>query len=320
VNLAKWQGLGNDYLIVEEAALPAPLTSAAIAVLCDRHLGVGSDGILLHTRPTGAVPGAVARMRVFNPDGGEPEMCGNGIRMFARYLANTGAVSSAEFTVETLAGPIRPRLLDDGTVRVDMGHARFRSANIAPEMLRGRVASTAGGDAKGSLGADVIDASLEAGGREYRFTFVDVGNPHCVIPVDNPETFDVAGVGAVIERHPLFPNRVNVEFVRVQADGSVSMRVWERGVGETQACGTGATAVGAACVRLGLAASPVLVHLLGGDLTIEVDDEGVEATGPDGGAAAAPRVFMTGPAEEVFTCRLSSELLRRLAWPSPTNI
>lgn len=304
MKLSKWHGLGNDYLIVEESALPMVLTPDSIGLLCDRHLGVGADGILLHTGPTGAVPGAIARMRIFNPDGSEPEMCGNGIRMFARYLVSTGAVAGPEFVVETLAGAIRPRLSNDGTVRVDMGCASFRGANVAPEA--------------GVGGGDVVDAVLEAGGCEYRFTFVDVGNPHCVIVVDDPGAFDVAGVGAIIERHPLFPNRVNVEFIRVEPDGSVRMRVWERGVGETQACGTGATAVGAACVRLGLAASPVLVHLLGGDLTIEVEDQAPAST--TGGVSAVEsgggyRVFMTGPAVEVFECALSSELLSRLEWP-----
>jgi diaminopimelate epimerase len=280
VRLAKWHGLGNDYLVVEAAALPGPLTREAIGLLCNRHLGVGSDGILLRGEPTGAVPGAVARMRVFNPDGGEPEMCG------------ISAVTDSEFVVETLAGPIKPRLLEDGGVRVDMGLARFRSANV---------------DLPG-LG-DVVGAELQAEGCDYEFSFVDVGNPHCVIQVDAPAAFDVWGVGAAIERHPFFPNRANVEFIRVEPDGSVTMRVWERGVGETQACGTGATAVGAACVRLGLVSSPVVVHLLGGDLTIEVDETLV----------GERRVFMTGPAEEVCSCDLSDDLLCRLGWPASTD-
>jgi diaminopimelate epimerase len=288
VRFAKWQGLGNDYLIVEASALPGTLTAKAIGVLCDRHLGVGADGILLHEPPTGTVGGAVARMRVFNPDGGEPEMCGNGVRMFARYLRQMGMVATDEFVVETLAGPIEPRLLEHGLVRVDMGSARFHSPNIDAAIL--------GWDG----GSDVVGATLEAGGARYRFTFVDVGNPHCVIPVDDPATFDVAEVGPLIERHVYFPNRVNVEFIRAEADGSVRMRVWERGVGETQACGTGATAVGAASVRMGLARSPVLVRLLGGDLRIDVDEGG--------------RVLMTGPAEEVFTGSLSRESLARAGW------
>jgi diaminopimelate epimerase len=325
MRLAKWQGLGNDYLILEAAALTSPLTPEAIALLCDRHLGVGSDGILLRDVPSGAVPGAVARMRIFNPDGTEPEMCGNGIRMFARYLARTGAISAVsfdgepEFVVETLAGPIKPRLLADGRVRVDMGRARFNSSNLDP----GALDSWGPGVRADAPVADAVDVGLTAEGRIYRATFVDVGNPHCVVPVDDPATFDVAAVGPLLEHHPAFPNRANVEFVRAEADGSVRMRVWERGVGETQACGTGATAVGAAMVRLGLAASPVLVSLLGGDLTIEVEAEG-GASGAGGqagrskgetpGGASGPRVFMTGPAEEVFTCDLSSDLLRRLGW------
>jgi diaminopimelate epimerase len=308
MKLAKWQGLGNDYVIVEESALPAALTPGAISLLCDRHLGVGSDGILVCGQPTGVVPGAVARMRVFNPDGSESEMCGNGIRMFARYLVDEGRVSGPEFVVETLAGAVKPCLRADGTVRVDMGRARFRSESILP--------ASAAGTSSHMPAAEVVDAVLETGGREYRFTFVDVGNPHCVIFVDDLALFDVAGVGSVIERHPLFPNRVNVEFVRVEPDGSVRMRVWERGVGETQACGTGATAVGAACVRLGRAVSPVVVRLLGGDLTIEVVRERGAAGAEAGGAW---RVFMTGPAEEVFTGRLAGDLLRRLGWPAPTS-
>jgi diaminopimelate epimerase len=287
--------LGNDYLVVEESALPRALTVEAVILLCDRHLGVGSDGVLLRCAPTGAVPGAAARMRVFNPDGGEPEMCGNGIRIFSRYLAASGLVAETEFTVETLAGAIRPRLLANGGVRVDMGRARFRSANV---------------NVSGSPG-DVVDAPIEAMGQGFRFAFVDVGNPHCIIQVDDPAEFDVLGIGAVLEYHPCFPNRANIEFVRVEDDGSVTMRVWERGVGETQACGTGATAVGAAAVHLGLARSPVTVRLLGGDLLIEVDD--VEE-GPEG---RTRRVFMTGPAEEVCSCELSDDLLRRLGWPAP---
>ncbi len=291
MRLAKWQGLGNDYLVIEESELPAALTTEAVRSLCERHLGVGSDGILVNCPTSGAVEGAVARMRIVNPDGSESEMCGNGMRIFARYLAARGLVTEREFTVETLAGPIVPRVLDDGRVRVDMGQARFCSANIAAHLAT----------------SEVVDSALQAGGREYRFTFVDVGNPHCVIQVEDPSSFDVCGVGALIEVHEFFPKRTNVEFIKVQADGSVAMRVWERGVGETQACGTGATAVGAACVRLGLAQSPVLVHLLGGDLVIEVEPE-------ESARGGGLRAHMTGPAEEVFNAELGAEMTRRLGW------
>lgn len=316
MKVSKWHGLGNDYLVIEEAALPEPLTTEAIALLCDRHRGVGSDGILLKGRPSGAVPGAVVRMRVFNPDGSESEMCGNGIRIFARYLAGIGETPADEFIVETLAGPIRPRLLADGQVRVDMGRARFRSANIDLSGVREHAVH------------GVVDAELMVHARRFRFTFVDVGNPHCVIQVTDPATFEVADVGKAVEHHPFFSHRTNVEFIRVEPDGSVRMRVWERGVGETQACGTGATAVGAACVRLGLTESPVTVHLPGGDLLIEVggleggddaDAGGAEtgAGGADTGAAEGLPVSMTGPAEEVFTAELAPELLLRLGRPAP---
>lgn len=324
MRLAKWQGLGNDYLIVEPSTLPGPLTPEAIGLLCDRHLGVGSDGILVHEVPSGAVAGAVARMRIFNPDGSEPEMCGNGIRMFARYLAQRGVVSGDDpgFVVETLAGPIKPRLLADGRVRVDMGAARFNTANFdsaglvgGPDL--GAPVPGAGQGGAPAAGEDAVEVALRVDAQQFRGTFVDVGNPHCVVQVDDPATFDVAGVGPLLEHHPAFPNRANIEFVHVEADGSVRMRVWERGVGETQACGTGATAVGAAVVRLGLATSPVVVHLLGGDLTIEVEPApAAQRDAPAHGASPRTRyhVFMTGPAEEVFTCDLSADLLHRLGW------
>jgi diaminopimelate epimerase len=300
LRLGKWQGVGNDYLVVDDWALPGELTTDRIGLLCDRHLGVGSDGILLNCRPTGAVPGAIARMRVFNPDGSEPEMCGNGIRMFARYLRASGATGEAEFTVETLAGAIRPALRADGRVRVDMGLALFVSGSVAPE--KGRRA----GLYEGPIEGDIVGAMLRAEGEDWRFTFVDVGNPHCVLQVADPGAIDVARIGSAIEHHCLFPNRVNVHFARMEADGSISMRVWERGVGETRASGTGATAVGAAFVRMGLATSPMSVHLPGGDLTIEA----AQASDTSGGL----RVHMTGPAEEVFTAELSAELLQRLDW------
>jgi diaminopimelate epimerase len=319
IALSKWQGLGNDYLVVEEAALPGPLTPRVVAGLCSRHLGVGSDGILVRCAPTGAIPGAVARMRIFNPDGSESEMCGNGIRIFARYLASRGQVTVQEFTVETLAGPIRPQLLPEGRVRVDMGWARFVSDNIDLGRLQPPAGASQGGRAAEvrELPAELLEARLDVGEEEVRFTFVDVGNPHCVVQVPDPGAADIDRLGPAIEHHPAFPNRVNVEFFRVEGDGSVTMRVWERGVGETQACGTGATAVGAACVRRGLAVSPVTVHLPGGDLVIEVRDA------PAAGEPAADqesdqglRVWMTGPAEEVFTCELAPALLQRLGWPA----
>ncbi len=292
MEFAKWEALGNDYLIIDEADLPCSLTAHSINLLCDRHRGIGSDGILLLCAVTGAVPGAVARMRIFNPDGSEPEMCGNGVRQFARYLQGRGLVAGSEFTVETLAGPIRPSLLADGRVRVDMGEARFGGEAIDHTLL------------DLPEGAEVVSIPFVFRGDALEvaadITFVDVGNPHCVIPVANPDTVALEVVGPLIERHPLFPRRVNVEFISVLPDGAVRMRVWERGVGETQACGTGATAVGVAAVRLGMAADPVVVRLNGGDLEIAVAGDG--------------HVIMTGPATEVFTGVIADELKGRLGW------
>lgn len=277
----KWQGLGNDYIIVEVADFPGTPTPAECGLLCDRHFGIGADGLLINLPPSGEVPGAVARMRIFNPDGSEPEMCGNGIRMFARYLAERGVVGEGESIIETLAGPIRPRILPDGRVRVHMGVARFKSTAI---------------DASAWEPVDeIVSREIEVLGETFLFTFVDVGNPHCIIEVEDVHAVHLERIGPALEVHPLFPRRTNVEIVQREGDGSVRMRVWERGVGETQACGTGATAVGAAAVRLGLATSPVLVHLPGGDLEIE--------TLPDGGAV------MTGPAVQVFVGESSADLL-----------
>ncbi len=286
MRFAKWQGLGNDYIILEEEVLPGIPSPHQARLLCDRHFGVGADGLLIHCRPTGIAEGAVARMRIFNPDGSEPEMCGNGIRMFARYLQERGVIGAGEVVIETLAGPIRPRVLTDGRVRVHMGVARLKSAAVdatAWEPIE-----------------EVVARDLEVGGKSYRFTFVDVGNPHCVIPVDDVGSVPIEEIGPRIETHPIFPRQANVEFIQPEADGSVTMRVWERGVGETQACGTGATAVGVVAVRLGLATSPVTVHLPGGTLEIEVEDD--------------LQVVKTGPAEAVFTGELSRHVLHRLGW------
>jgi len=206
--------------------------------------------------------------------------------MFALYLQRRDLIGDGEAIIETLAGPIRSTVLDDGRVRVHMGTARFNSPSIDSVPW--------GPD------AEIVERELEADGVAYNFTFVDVGNPHCIIVCDSLEAVDLERVGPSIENHPLFPHRTNVEFIQWRRDDSVSMRVWERGVGETQACGTGATAVGAAAVRLGLAGSPVTVHLLGGDLEIEAADDG--------------QVVMIGTADEVFTGRLSRDLLTRLDW------
>ena len=268
----KWHGIGNDFVIVngfEEKI--GDYASKAIAV-CDRHFGIGADGLVL------ALPSDVAdfRMRIFNSDGSEAEMCGNVTRCFARYVYETGLTKKTELTIETLAGIIRPKLLFENgkvsAVRVDMGE---------PRLKRGEIPMT-GGDSD----ARAIDETLTVGGKSYRFTAVSMGNPHCVIFTDEVENLDLKTLGQPIEFHPLFPRKTNVEFVKVIDRRTLRMRVWERGAGITLACGTGTCATVVAAVLNGKTDRTVTVHLDGGDLLIEWGEDN--------------HVYKTGPAVEVF--------------------
>ncbi len=278
---SKWQGIGNDYVIVATGELPFELDPARISLICDRHYGIGADGILAWSESATAE----FRMDIFNPDGGRAEMCGNGIRMLARHLYQRGLAGSATFTVDTDAGVITPTVRDDGMVRVMMGQAV-----LGGPAIRGFDGTEGGGE--------TVPERLEAAGREYIFTFVDMGNPHCVIATDDLDSVDLEAEGPAIENHELFPNRANVEFMRVDGPAEVTMKVWERGVGETRACGTGACAVAVAACRSGKAQSPMIVHLPGGDLEIEVDDD--------------LNVTMTGPAEEIYSGNMSEEFIKRI--------
>lgn len=265
MRFAKWQGLGNHYILVESAGVSPPLTAARARRLCDPNFGIGGDGIL-----EVADEGGVPRMIVWNPDGSHAENCGNGIRMVARHLAGAGRLPG-DGVVNTGAGPVRVRVRDDALVEVAMGRARF-PAGEAREHVR-----------VGDLAVDLAEVSM--------------GNPHAIIEHPDPGGV-VREWGPPLEVAPRFPDRTNVEFVRVEGPGEITMRVWERGVGETLACGTGACAAAAAAVRLGGIASPVTVHLAGGDLVIAVDDD-LEVT-------------MTGPAEEIYRGELSPALVRAL--------
>jgi diaminopimelate epimerase len=279
MRFSKWQGLGNDYIVLHREELPWELTPQRAKLLCDRDFGIGSDGVLVVGPQTG--PDRY-RLQIFNPDGSEAEMCGNGVRMVARKLRMEGSIAGDSVVLETGAGEIVPTLLDDLLVRVDMGTARF------------------GGDKLASFGGDAVAESINAAGRNFTFTFVDVGNPHCVIQSPWPlDLVPLHEVGPMLETHKYFPRRANVEFVVVVDEHSAKVRVWERGVGETLACGTGATATAVSLVRNGFCVSPVTVTLPGGELLVEVMDDW--------------RVFMTGPAEEIYHGDCSGEFLRRLA-------
>jgi diaminopimelate epimerase len=257
----KWQALGNDYVIVEVAALDKPLTAEAIGHLCDRHTGVGADGVLLLSVPDDR--GYVARVRIFNPDGSEAELSGNGVRQAILYLRARGWTDADRFSVQTIAGEIRPTILSPTACRVDMGRARLTSADYP------------GGPPEGT-------GELTAGGRAWRFQHVSIGNPQCAIALADPaevDALDVAALGPEIEHSPLFPRRTNVSFFAPLPDGSIRARIFERGAGETLSSGTGACGAAIAHVLRG-GDSPVTVRLDGGDLEVDVEqDLHVDLTG-----------------------------------------
>lgn len=269
----KVQGLGNDFILVN--GLQEPVQAVDFPELarrmCDRHFGIGADGLvfLLPSKTAGV------RMRIFNPDGSEAEMCGNAIRCLARFLYEHDIICRKEVQVETLAGIIEPVLIFEGNrvaaVRVDMGEPRLERSEIPMTGPPGQV----------------LDELLALDGRTYRVTAVSMGNPHCVIFVPALNQVPLTEVGPRLETHPFFPQKTNVEFVEVVNSTEVRMKVWERGAGETMACGTGACAVAVAGAQNGFTGRTVTVHLAAGNLLIEW--------------AGNNHVYMTGPAEEVFT-------------------
>jgi diaminopimelate epimerase len=273
MKFTKMQGAGNDYVYVncfeEQVADPK-----AVAIkVSNRNFGIGSDGLIL-IMPSDQ---ADVRMRMFNSDGSESEMCGNGIRCVAKYAFDHGIVSKKEISAETGAGILTLQLFTGADnkvnkVRVNMGPPRLTRAEIP--ML-------------GNAGEKVISEPLNILHSTFNITCASMGNPHCVIFVDDVENFQVEKYGPLIENHELFPRRTNVEFVQIISRTEVRQRTWERGAGETLACGTGSSAVTAACVLNGLTEKKVLNHLSGGDLEMEWAEDG--------------NIYMTGPAVEVFS-------------------
>jgi diaminopimelate epimerase len=261
VEFEKWHALGNDYVIVEAADLPFELTAARIRAICAPHTGVSADGILLLSRPEHS--GYVARLRIFNPDGSEAELSGNGAREAVMYLRRHHWTDADSFAIETAAGDIRPQITSQTECTVDMGRAQVRSAGYpsGPEDGRGE---------------------LVAGGRTWRFQHVQVGNPQVAIRVaDEHElnSIDLQAIGPEIEHHEVFPNRTNVSWFTELGPGRIRARIFERGVGETSASGTGATGAAVAYVLQG-GQSPVTVMLDGGELGVEVSsDLGIKLTG-----------------------------------------
>lgn len=286
MKFTKMHGLGNDFVLIDCRDIEPPGLPGLAERLCHRRFGIGADQLLL------LCPSAVAdfRMRIFNPDGSEVEMCGNGIRCLAKYVWERGISDKKVIAVETLAGTMRPEKAD-GLVMVDMGKPVFEPwgipVNIPSSGAKGQRAEEENARRKTQNSNPIIDYPVRIEDREFRITCVSMGNPHAVIVVDNAAKFPVAYYGPKIENHPLFPKRTNVEFIEVPGPSEIVMRVWERGAGETMACGTGAAAVAVASHLKGLTGRKVTVHLEGGDLAIEW--------------ASDNHVHMTGPAVEVFT-------------------
>jgi diaminopimelate epimerase len=277
VRFEKWQALGNDYLIVEADELPWEVTAARVRRLCDPHFGIGSDGVLLLSRSED--PEFVADLRIFNPDGSEAELSGNGAREAILYLRRHGWTDVDSFAIRTAAGPIVPTITSERTCSVEMGRATTASKDFPSGPPDGR-------------------GTLTAAGQELEFQHVSIGNPQCAIVIgEHIEEFDLAAVGPAIEAHELFPNRTNVSFLCIEGS-RVRARIFERGVGETLASGTGASGAAVTAFLRG-ASSPIAVELDGGELEVEVS--------PD------LDVTLTGWAEPICSGELSAELLRALA-------
>jgi diaminopimelate epimerase len=278
ISFEKWTALGNDYVILEQESLPWEMTPERVRRLCDPHFGIGSDGILL-LRRLDADPEAVAELRIFNPDGSEAELSGNGAREAVLYIHRRGWTAGDTFSLRTAAGLLTPTILDERSCAMEMGRAATASAAFPGGAEDGR-------------------GTVRAGGREWEFRHVSIGNPQCAIEVPaGLEELDLGAIGPEIERSELFPQRTNVSFFRVDGD-RVRARIFERGVGETLSSGTGASGAAVAAV-LGGAPSPITVELDGGELTVEVSEE--------------LDVRLSGWAEPLFSGVLSDELTAALA-------
>ncbi|MBW4691619.1 MAG: diaminopimelate epimerase [Lyngbya sp. HA4199-MV5] len=273
IAFTKYHGLGNDFILIDNRAATEPrLTPEDAVQWCDRHFGIGADGVIF------ALPGQNGTdytMRIFNNDGSEPEMCGNGIRCLAKFIAELEGITEPHaYKIHTLGGLITPKLEADGLITVDMGEPRLLAADI-PTTLTAPTEK-------------VVNQSLEVAGTTWQVTCVNMGNPHCITFVDDVAAIPLETIGSQFECHPVFPKKINTEFIQVVRSDYLKMRVWERGAGITLACGTGACASMVAGVLNGKCGRHVTVELPGGLLQIEWSE-------------ADNRLYMTGPAEKAFT-------------------
>jgi len=262
MKFCKYHALGNDYLVIEPKDLAAPLSTTQIKTICHRNFGIGSDGILL-----GPLPSAKAKfaLRIFNPDGSEAEKSGNGLRIFSRFLFDHGLVGTDEFSIETAGGLVRSTILEKGRqVRVEMGQVSFQSDRIPVTGAK----------------REVLNEKITAGDRTFTYCAATIGNPHCVIPLPEISADLAVRYGPLLETHANFPNRTNVQFLKVRDRRNIQIEIWERGAGYTLASGSSSSASAAVARRLGLVDSALQVHMPGGVISIELDDQyAVQMTG-----------------------------------------
>ena len=281
MRFAKYHGLGNDYIVLDPADVGRELTGKEVRQICHRNYGVGSDGILLGPLPSESCD---AGLRIYNPDGSQAEKSGNGLRIFSRWLHDTGRITADEFSVETAGGPVRARIREDGrVVTVEMGEVSFESARIP----------VAGPP------REVLREEIEVGGRTLTFCAATVGNPHCVVLCDEVSADEARELGPSIEVEPRFPNKTNVQFMQVLDRSNIRIEIWERGAGYTLASGSSSSAAAAVARRLGLCDSPIAVHMPGGRLDIAIDD--------------AWRITMTGPVAKSCEGSISDEVFEQPA-------
>ena len=276
VHFRKYHGLGNDYLVIDPNVHDVELAPETIRLICDRNFGVGSDGILYGPLESEAGP----RVRIFNPDGSEAEKSGNGLRIFAKYLFEHGYVEDREFAIVTLGGIVRARIEDEraNLIRIEMGGITFLSTEIPVKGLE----------------RQVIAEELEIDGATYKVTCLSIGNPHCVIPIEDVSEQKARRLGPHVENHEMFPNRINMQLLKVIDRQNIEIRIWERGAGYTLASGSSSCAAAGAAHRLGLVDDRINVKMPGGSLLVEIRDDG--------------QILMTGPVEGVFEGRFHCDL------------
>ncbi len=281
LKFSKMHGLGNDFIVIDAIRQSVSLNAAQVRFLADRHFGIGCDQLLLVEKSDHAE--VDFRYRIFNADGGEVAQCGNGARCFARFVYDRGLTEKTTIAVETASGVIYPTLQHDGQISVDMGRPRF-----LPEQVPFKVAEA----------ATTYMLAIEPG-HQVEIAALSMGNPHAVMLVDDVDTAPVLKIGPLIEAHPQFPERVNAGFMQLVSHDAIKLRVYERGAGETSACGTGACAAVVSGIRRGLLAREVMVQLPGGQLNISWPDESASVT-------------MTGPATHVFDGEIAWATLNNL--------